>query len=171
MTPLARLLAALRLAERSVLVAAMLAMAVLYGVNVAVRNLAPAWSAHVVWIEEATVLVLIWVVFLGLGIALERGRHIAMTALFGRLGPAAARGVGRLVDLTGAAFAGWLAVLGWRFTAFVADTGQISPTLGIPALWFYAVLPAGFGLLALRYVLSLAGVVDRFAAAARQEGR
>ena len=41
-------------------------------------------------------------------------------------------------------------------------TGQNSPTLGISAGILYGSLPAGFALLALRYALSLFGLIDRW---------
>ena len=81
--------------------------------------------------------------------------------LLERLPALAGRAVARLIDAVGLAFCAYLAWLGWRMTVFVAGTGQSSPTLGISMAWLYAVLPIGFGLLGLRYGLSLVGVLDR----------
>ena len=47
---------------------------------------------------------------------------------------------------------------------FVLNTGQSSPTLGVPIGLVYLAPVIGFLLLALRYGLSLFGVIDRFAA-------
>ncbi len=59
------------------------------------------------------------------------------------------------------AFVAYLAKLGWDITVFVRESGQISPVLDVSMAWLYGVLPVGFGLLALRYLLELVGYSDR----------
>ena len=44
---------------------------------------------------------LVWMVFLGLGIALAQGRHVAMSVLLDRMPPALRRSVGKVIDLVG----------------------------------------------------------------------
>ena len=61
--------------------------------HVAVRELSPSLASSFAWIEEATLFALAWLVFVGLGLALERRRHIAMTALLDRFPDGAARAV------------------------------------------------------------------------------
>lgn len=160
----------LRRLERAAVAALMILMALAYAFNVAVRELAPAQAAGFAWIEEVTLFSLAWVVFLGLGLALERGRHIAMTGLLERLAPRARRTVKLAVDLTGAAFSLYVAKLALDITLFVVRSGQSSPTLDVSMGWLYAAMPAGFVLLALRYVLELPAAGGRLAArAARLE--
>ncbi|MBM3487714.1 MAG: TRAP transporter small permease subunit [Alphaproteobacteria bacterium] len=167
---LSRVLGGIRAAERVVLVALMLAMSGLYGFNVAIRNLASHYAATFAWIDEATRFMMVWVVFLCLGLALERGRQIAMTTVFTRIRERSRIWLQRLINLAGFVFALWLARLGYHYTVFIADTGQTSPTLEVPIAMVYVVIPLGFGLLALRYLLDLFGITARFAAAARHEG-
>jgi len=133
----------------------MILMAAAYAFNVAVRELAPTQAARFAWIEEACLFALAWVVFLGLGLALERGRHIAMTSLLERLAPGTRRGVRLAIDLVGVCFSLYIAKLALDITFFVMRSGQSSPTLDVSMAWLYAAMPVGFVLLALRYAMSL----------------
>ena len=54
--------------------------------------------------------------------------------------------------------------LGYELALFVFNTGQRSPTLNLPMGWIYLAPTIGFVLLALRYLLSFLGVIDRFSA-------
>lgn len=141
----------------------MLLMAFAYALNVAVRELAPTYSASFAWIEEACLFSLAWVVFLALGLALERGRHIAMTSLLARLAPRLRRGLKLAIDLAGIAFSLYIAKLAVDITVFVLRSGQTSPTLDISMAWLYAAMPVGFVLLALRYLLELRAGEGRYA--------
>jgi len=155
----------LRLIERTLLAGLMLLMSFAYVINVAVRNLYPAIAPQLAWIEEATLISLAWVVFLGLGLALERGRHIAMSALLERMrGPAKAWIVGA-INLVGLLFSLYIAKIGIDISLFVYRSGQVSPTLNVSMAWLYGVIPVGFALLALRYGLELAQRSNRFAPA------
>jgi len=157
MTRVVRILLSL---ERLLLAGIMLTMVALYTLAILTRELAPSYASDVAWIDEATRILLVWMVFLGLGLALQSGRHVAMSTLFDAMPGRTRRLLGKLIDLVGIGFALYLAWLGFGMTRFVAGAGQISPTLGISMAWLYAVLPLGFVLLALRYVLDLAGVID-----------
>jgi C4-dicarboxylate transporter DctQ subunit len=139
----------------------MLAMSFAYTVNVLVRDLAPAYASRIAWIDELCLFGLAWVVFLGLGITLERGRHIGMSALLHSLAPGMRRGVKLAIDLTGLALALYIAHVCFTVTVLVLRSGQVSPTLGISMSWLYGPMPVGFALLGLRYLLELFGVSDR----------
>lgn len=159
----------LRRLERAAVAALMVLMALAYAANVAVRELAAAHAARFAWIEEACLFALAWVVFLGLGLALERGRHIAMTSLLERLAPGLQRRVKLAIDLTGLAFSLYIAKLALDLTLFVLRSGQASPTLDVSMAWLYAAMPAGFALLALRYALELAQPQGRLGARSPRE--
>jgi C4-dicarboxylate transporter DctQ subunit len=158
------MLALLRRLESAVVAALMLLMAFTYAFNVAVRELAAAYAAHFAWIEEACLFGLAWVVFLGLGLALERGRHIAMTSLLERLAPGARRPLKLVIDLTGLGFSLYVAWLALEITLFVLRSGQASPTLDVSMAWLYGAMPVGFVLLGLRYALELFQADGRLAA-------
>ena len=154
---------ALRLIERTLLAGLMLLMSFAYVVNVAARNVYPAVAPQLAWIEEATLIALAWVVFLGLGLALERGRHIAMSAFLERMRGAAKLWVVGAINLVGLLFSIYIAKIGMDISLFVYRSGQVSPTLNVSMAWLYGVVPVGFALLALRYGLELARQSDRFA--------
>jgi len=152
----------LRSIERVLLAGLMLAMSLLYVVNVIARNVVPAVAPQLAWIDEATLIALAWVVFLGLGPALERGRHIAMSAFLGRMRGRAKAWVVGAINLVGLAFSLYIAKIGVDISVFVYKSGQVSPTLNISVIWLYGAIPVGFVLLAARYALELAGRSNRF---------
>jgi C4-dicarboxylate transporter DctQ subunit len=156
-----RALAVLRRLEAVLLGALMLAMSLLYTLNVLVRELAPAFASRVAWIDELCLFGLAWVVFLGLGITLERGRHISMTALLHSFAPRLRRSLKLVIDLTGLAFSLYIAHICVTVTLLVLKSGQVSPTLGVSMSWLYGPMPVGFALLGMRYALELFGATDR----------
>jgi len=151
----------LRQVEAALLGALMLAMSLAYTLNVLVRELASAYASRLAWIDELCLFGLAWVVFLGLGITLERGRHIGMTALLQGLAPRLRRGIKLAIDLTGLALSLYVAQVCLTVTLLVLRSGQASPTLGISMSWLYGPMPVGFALLGLRYALELFGACDR----------
>ena len=154
---------ALRRVEGVVLGAIMLAMSFAYTFNVLVRDLVPALAPQFAWIEELCLFGLVWMIFLGLALGLEGGRHIGMRMVLARMPPARQRAAKLVVNLSGLIFAAYLAKIGVEITIFVANSGQRSPTLDISMSWLYVVMPVGFGLLALRYLRELVTSADRFA--------
>jgi TRAP-type C4-dicarboxylate transport system permease small subunit len=154
---------ALRRVEGAFLGAIMLAMSFAYAFNVALRDLLPALAPHFAWIEEICLFGLVWMIFLGLALALEGGRHIGMRMVLTRLPPAAQWPVKLAINLAGLTFCLYLARIGVDITIFVANSGQVSPTLNISMSWLYVVMPVGFALLALRYLLEIVTSADRFA--------
>lgn len=156
-------LAFVRRLEGFLLAVLMLAMSFVYTFNVLVRDLVPQYASRFAWIDETCLFALAWMVFLGLGLTLERGRHISMTALLGRLQPRLRRGTKLLIDLVGLAFSLYIAHICWTVTVLVLNSGQVSPTLNVSMVWLYGPMPIGFALLALRYALECFGVTDRHA--------
>jgi C4-dicarboxylate transporter DctQ subunit len=150
----------LRQAERIVLAVTMVAMTLMFFVNVMVRWASPRHASAFAWIEEATLFALAWLVFVGLGLALEQRRHIAMTTLLNSA-PRAATVIGKLISLTGLVFCAFFAKSSFDLALFIYRSGQISPTLGVSMIALYAPLPVGFVLLGLRYLLQLLGLHER----------
>lgn len=155
-------LSILRTAERSALVLIFLAMVGLYFVNVVVRAAGSPLASDLAWIEEAVRIMNLYLVFLAIGYALEIGRHVAVDTWRERIANATGLPVRRIIDAVGLLFSLYLVWLGWKMTGFVFGTGQQSPTLGIRMGWIYVAPTIGFALLALRYLLSLLGLVDRW---------
>ncbi|MGH6726328.1 MAG: TRAP transporter small permease [Pseudolabrys sp.] len=157
----ATLMASIRIAERAFIALGMIIMSAMFFINVAVREFAPKLATELAWIDEATLFTLAWLVFVGLGLALERRRHIAMTVLEDRLPRPVTQAIRKVINLTGLLFCIFLVKVGFDLAYFIFQTGQISPTLGISMVVLYSSLPVGFALLGLRYLLELLGVQDR----------
>lgn len=160
---LAALMAGIRTAERIFIAVIMIAMSVLFFLNVVARETSPKLAVELAWIEEATLFALAWMVFVGLGLTLERRRHIAMSSYLDSRPPAVARVLYRLINLSGLVFCILLTKFSFDFALFTYRSGQISPTLGFSMIGLYMPLPLGFALLSLRYLLELIGVQNRFA--------
>lgn len=133
----------------------LIVMTALYGFNVLLRALLPQYAATFAWIEEGARYLVVWVVFLGAGIALEVGRHILIDLGWRYLSGTALRFVFAAIDLVGAMFCALMTVLSVELATFVAGTGQISPTLGIPAYVLYVAPIVGFASLTVGFLLRL----------------
>lgn len=156
-------LAFIRRLEAFLLAVLMLAMSFAYTFNVLVRELAATYASRFAWIDEACLFGLAWMVFLGMGLALERGRQIAMTSMLLRFAPPIRRGTKLAIDLAGLAFSLYIAHVCWTVTVLVLNSGQVSPTLNVSMVWLYGPMPVGFVLLGARYALELFGAADRHA--------
>ncbi len=154
----------IRYLERGMVVAITILMIGLFGFNVLVREFTPQFASTFAWIDEASRILMVWGVFMALGLALERGRHIAMTTLLVALAPKFKFSIRKLIDLAGTVFSIYSAWLGYQMTIFVMATGQVSPTLNMPMYILYIGPMIGFTLLALRYALDLFGLTDRYGA-------
>lgn len=149
--------------ERFVIVSLFLGMVALFFANVVIREVFPAYASQMAWSEEAVRRANTVMVFLSLGLTLEAGRHIAVDTFRDRLPSALRTPLLKLIDITGLVFSLYMSWLAWGLSKFVLGTGQRSPTLGLEIGWLYLAPMIGFLLLALRYALSLAGKLDRFA--------
>lgn len=151
----------LRNIERTCLVTVFLIMVTLFFVNIVVRTLAPQFASDLAWVEEAVRLLNLFLVFGGLGLALERGRHVSIDSLRDTVSQPLRKALYRLIDGVGLLIALYMAYLSWKLVIFVLATGQRSPTLDIPMGWIYGAPLLGFLILALRYLLSLSGITER----------
>ncbi|WP_320008010.1 TRAP transporter small permease [Maridesulfovibrio sp.] len=155
------MLGGIRIVERILIISINLIMVGLYTFNVLVREIMPQYSSTFAWIDEATRLLMVWAVFLALGLALERGRQVAVTTLFEKMPDLPRKAVSILINLTGTVFSCYLVWLGITLVKFVMRTGQLSPTLGLPMYWLYIAPTVGFGLLGIRYLLELLNINNR----------
>jgi TRAP-type C4-dicarboxylate transport system permease small subunit len=157
---LERIADSLGLAERYGAAGMLVAMTVLYGFNVLVRAVAPAYASLFAWIDEAAGYMLVWVVFLAAGITLEVGRHVSVDVLRGRLPAGPERILFGVIDVVGLAFSVGAALMAVELALFVRGTGQTSPTLGIPVYVLYVAPAIGFASMAFRFLLRLVSVRD-----------
>lgn len=146
--------------ERYVTGTLMVLMTALYAFNVLVRVFLPTYASTFAWIDEATRYMMIWVVFLAAGITLEVGRHVCVDIAYAWLAPRIVHALFKIIDVVGFFFSVGAAYHSLNLALFVAGTGQISPTLGVPTYVLYVAPFVGFLLLAFRYLLRLTGIRD-----------
>jgi len=125
-------------ANRWAVIALMAVMATLVFANVVARYV---FNYSIIWVEELTQYQMIWITYLGAGLALREGRHVAVEILQDWL-PAPLRRAARVLVWTGmAAFLAILTILGFGIVAFTWD--QETPVMNIPTGVPYLAIPIG----------------------------
>jgi TRAP-type C4-dicarboxylate transport system permease small subunit len=124
--------------NRWVVIAMMAVMATLVFMNVVSRYI---FNHSIIWAEEVSQYLMVWVAFLAAGLALRQGRHVAIEILQDRLPSRARRMTRHLVALLLIVFMGILIVLGFQFARFAWD--QETPVLNIPLGIPYLAVPIG----------------------------
>lgn len=142
-------------AERYFAGTLLILMTGLYALNIFVRTVFSTYASHFAWIDEAARYMMVWVVFISAGVALEVGRHVSVNLAHERMPPHMLTALFKLIDLVGLAFSLAIAWFALNLVVFVAETGQVSPTLGVPTYILYLAPAIGFASLALRYLLQL----------------
>ncbi|HEV3007829.1 MAG TPA: TRAP transporter small permease [Burkholderiales bacterium] len=141
-------------ANRWVLIALMGAMAVLVFANVVSRYLL---NYSIIWVEELTRYMMVWVGFLGAGLVLRLGAHIAVEAFQDLLPRAAAQALRAcIVALLAATFAA-MTWLGVRYAAFAWE--QETPALNWSTGAIYLAIPIGSALMLAHLVFIARGYI------------
>ncbi len=150
MTTLARLETLFVRLNQGLVVVMMAAMATLVFTNVVTRYV---FDFSLNWAEELSRYLMIWVAYLGAGLAMREGRHVAIEYVQGLL-PARFAPVARaLVALIILAFLVVLAKLGIDIVQFAWR--QRTPVLGWPQGVVYLAIPVGAVLFGLHFLLIL----------------
>jgi TRAP-type C4-dicarboxylate transport system permease small subunit len=123
------------------------AMATMVFANVALRFLT---DRSILWVEEVSRFLMIWLTFIGSGIVLRHGAHVAIDSLAQAI-PHFAAAIRGAVLATLAVFFVVMIALGLRYAALTWD--QTTPVLGIPFGAVYLAMPIGFALMLLHLVL------------------
>jgi TRAP-type C4-dicarboxylate transport system permease small subunit len=134
--------AALVKANGALLVVLMAAMTVLVVANVAARYL---FNHSFVWAEELARYIMIWVGFLGAGLVLRVGAHLAVDLFQDLLPRRAAQAARVLVVLVLTATLLAMLVLGVQYVRFA--WGQETPVLNWNFGYVYLAIPAGAALM------------------------
>lgn len=135
-------------ANRWALIVLVAVMAVLVIANVISRYV---FGYSFTWVEEVTRYGMIWTAFLGAGLALRVGGHIAIDTLAASLPPAAARAVRSAIVLVIAATLAVLVWLGIEYADFAWE--QETPVLGWSFGQVYLAIPIGAALMLVHLAL------------------
>lgn len=135
-------------ANMAAIIALLGLMAVVVGWNVGLRYLT---NASLSWADEVARYAMIWLTFLGAGMGLRSGVHVAITTLEDAL-PAAARRALHWIVLGGLLV--FFAFMIWIGMDYIGRTGfQKSPAMRFPMRHVYIAMPVGFALLAIHLLL------------------
>jgi len=134
--------------NQALIVLLMASMAVLVFANVVMRYV---FNQSIFWVEEFTQIQMIWVAYLGAGLALREGRHVAVDMLQDLLPAPLRRVVRTLIALAIALFLLTLVVLGVQIAEFT--WGQETPAMGLPAGLPYLGIPLGAAAMLLHLLL------------------
>lgn len=154
-----RLEAFARLAENSLLVAILTGIIVLASGQILLRNV---FNTGFVWSDELLRLMVLWLTMVGAMTASRDNKHIKIDVL-SRILPAKLQLLSQALT---ALFASLICVIiTWHAFRFVAGSREFGETLleNLPAWYFQAILPFGFGLIAFRYsILSIRTIIALF---------
>lgn len=141
--------------QRLIAGALLIAMTVIYGINVLVRVVAPSVSSQLAWVEETVSFMMIWCSFLAASVALLEGRHVSLDIVRNSLPATAAKALRLGINVAGMLLCAWLALNSWNLTAFVLNSGQISPVMGISMAVLYLPAVIGTALLSLGFLIRI----------------
>ncbi len=140
---------ALTRAEEIVLITLLAVMVVMSFLQVVLRNV---FSSGILWADILLRHILLWLGFLGAAIATSENRHINIDALRRFLSPRIRSAVGVVTDLFAAGICFLLARASWEFVqGEIADRRTVLE--GIPSWYAEIIIPVGFGLVAVHFVI------------------
>ena len=141
--------------NRWVVIALMAAMAVLVIANVFSRYVL---NHSIVWVEELTRYMMVWVAFLGSGLVLRYGAHVAVDSFQDLLPPRIARALRSVIVAALALMFAAMTWLGVRYVAFAWD--QETPILNWNTGLVVSAIPAGSALKLIHLLLLARGYVQ-----------
>ncbi|PZO67350.1 MAG: C4-dicarboxylate ABC transporter permease [Paracoccus denitrificans] len=137
----------------AVLVLGLMGMALMLGWNVLGRYLT---GNSLTWADEVARYSMIWVTFLGAGLALREGAHAAITNAQDALPTGGQRALRLLILIIMFGFFAFMVWVGLDYMSRMSV--QKSAALRIPMKWIYAAMPVGFTLL----IVHLALIAPRY---------
>jgi TRAP-type C4-dicarboxylate transport system permease small subunit len=127
--------------NRWLVIVILAAMAMMVFTNVALRFLT---DHSILWVEEVSRYLMIWLTFLGAGLVLRYGGHIGIDTLQDRF-PERAVLIRAIIFVL---LLGFFVVMVWIGILYASLTwAQTTPVLQIPVGFVYSAMPAGFALL------------------------
>ena len=152
-----RLAAALRFVAATIVVVCFAYMTLAVLAQVFGRYL---FNYSISWTEETAKFAQIWVVFIGAGIAMRRGWHVAVDVLPSMLPLGAARAVSIVIAAACIGFLG-LVVFGSLPLIELGFMFEVSPVLQVPMWIIYLCIPIGAAYFAVEIVLKVVERWDR----------
>ncbi|MDA9391845.1 hypothetical protein WN73_14710 [Bradyrhizobium sp. CCBAU 45394] len=123
------------------MILALASMAVLVFVGVLLRYLT---SGTLVWADELSRYLMVWLAFLGIGPLLRVGGHVATDTLMADAAPSIQRVLRLVVVLVTFVSSVWLTLAGWDYVG--RSWLQVTPVLGVPFAYVALAAPVSFTL-------------------------
>jgi TRAP-type C4-dicarboxylate transport system permease small subunit len=139
--------------NRWAVIAILAAMAAMVFANVVLRFLT---DHSILWVEEVSRYLMIWLTFLGAGLVLRYGGHIGVDTLQEAL-PRHAAWIRAAIFVLLLSFFATMLWLGARYS--MVTWGQTTPVMQIPIGVVYLAMPIGFALLIVHLLLMAAAYV------------
>jgi len=134
--------------NRWALILMLAAMSCIIMANVALRHLT---GDSIIWAEEVARHLMVWLTFIGAGLVLRHGGHVAIDNLHSVLPLAAARALRAGIVLAMLLF---FVVMIWQGIVYMqAMSFQTTPATGIPFIYIYVGMPIGFVLMGIHLLL------------------
>lgn len=145
--------------ETAILVAVLAVMVVLAFGQVVLRNV---FGTSILWIDPLVRQTVLWVGFVGAALATRDDRHISIDAFTKFVSPEIKSLVKIVTGLAAAVAAFFLALAAWGFLREeMASTGELF--LGIPSWAGAVIIPAGYALITIHFLIGTAErVLARF---------
>jgi TRAP-type C4-dicarboxylate transport system permease small subunit len=131
-----------------VVVLLLAAMSTIVFANVSLRYLS---NFSITWAEEVARYLMIWMTFLGAGLSLRIGGHVAITNLHDFLGIRLQRALRALIGLLLICFFVAMMWIGYEYMMRMGR--QLTPATRIPFSYIYAAMPIGFVLMIVHLLL------------------
>jgi len=149
--------------NRAAIIVMLAAMAVMVFANVVLRF---TTDHSILWVEEVSRYLMIWLTFIGAGLVLRYGGHIGIDTLQERF-PARASLFRAAIFILLLGFFVFMVWIGGRYA--MLTWAQTTPVLQIPVGAVYLAIPIGFALLTL-HLLLMAGTYVRRGRFLRDDG-
>ena len=140
--------------NRWLLILLLLAMACIVFANVVLRY---TTGDSIVWAEEVARHMMIWVTFLGAGLVLRFGGHVAIDNLHRAVSTRSAQIIRGIVVVSLAVFFVVMTVTSSQYV--YATRFQTTAATDIPISWIYAAMPAGFVLMLVHLLFIARGYI------------
>lgn len=107
------------------------------------------------WSEELARYCFIWLVYLGISLAVKKQRHMSVDVVFLFLKGKAQVVLSMVANILFLSFAVFAIFYGYQISIKLLTWGQVSPALDIPIGLVYLATPVGMGLTAIRLIQQL----------------
>ncbi len=139
--------------ENALLAVLMISAASMIVTQILARSL---FDYSFVWAEEFVRYAIIWMVFIGSGVAVRTNRHISIDIVKNLLPRKLAAALNICLALLSMAAAGLMFFYGGQLVKTMQSFGQLSPALEAPMYWFYLSIPISGGLMFIHLSIHLA---------------